>query len=197
MRGDNHPPSSPIATASKGWASTARGRSCAWATLRLVGVSTDSLGPTSSCVSWRVSGGVSTMENLPREGSCSLRLQRRQNNPRHLHQSHHYSPPPLSPRSDAVTSGAWMSRSVPRSPPSRARGPVLAVFGTLGWASALRWSYSVPPFSGKTDSLSRPELYGILPVRSLVTFWGIRMVMKILFDTIDYTILMPGKVLLS
>ena len=77
---------------------------------------------------------------------------------------------------------------MPRSPPSRARGPVLPVFGTLGWASALRCSYSVPPFSGKTDSLSRPDLYDILPVRSLVTFWGIRMAMKILFETIDYTL---------
>ena len=90
-----------------------------------------------------------------------------------------------------------MSRSVPRPPPSRARGPVLPVFGTLGWASASRCSYSVPTFSGKTDILSRPDLYDILPVRSLVTFCGIRMVMKILFVTIDYTILMPGKVLLS
>ena len=86
---------------------------------------------------------------------------------------------------------------MPRPPPSRARGPVLPVFGTLGWASALRLSYSVPPFSGKTNSLSRPDLYDILPVQSLVTFWGIRMIMKFLVETIDYTILMPGKVLLS
>ena len=65
MRGGNHPPSSPIATASKGWASTAGGRSCAWAPLRIVGVPIDSFGRTSSWVSWRASGGVSTMENLP------------------------------------------------------------------------------------------------------------------------------------
>ena len=125
-RSESRPPTSPIATASEARASAASGRSCAWAPLWFVGALIDSLHHASSWASWRALGGVSTAESFPLKGSRSFRLPRRQPPPRHLHQSRLYFQPPLSPKRAVVASGAWMSRLVPRSPPSRAGGPVLA-----------------------------------------------------------------------
>ena len=48
----------------------------------------------------------------------------------------------------------------------------MLVFCTSFKASFLRCSYSIPPFSGKTDSLSRPDLQEMFPVRFLGTFWS-------------------------
>ena len=94
--------------------------------LNLSGALIDSLHHASSWASWRALGGVSTAESFPLKGSRSFRLPRHQPPPRHLHQSRLYFQPPLSPKRAAVASRAWMSRLVPRSPPSRAGGPVLA-----------------------------------------------------------------------